>query len=129
MLGARFCICVAEDGRLTFLRAHAALRRMCAWHVKSGCCWLLLLPPTQCVQARIGGHALQGTAGTVHRKGNVRLQDFRFTGPFVNYLKSGPIRGRLENRATVKAKGFYGTVEILCLPVPGSFLGAGNQKL
>jgi hypothetical protein len=39
----------AEDGHLTHLAAHAALRRMGAWHVKSVCCWLLLLPPTQCV--------------------------------------------------------------------------------
>ncbi len=52
MLGARFGVRAAEDGHLTFFRAHAALRRMGAWHVKSGCCWLLLLPPlppTQCV--------------------------------------------------------------------------------
>jgi hypothetical protein len=47
------------------LRAHAALRRMGALHVKSGCCWLLLLPPTQCAFAK-------GTAGTVHKKWTVR---------------------------------------------------------
>jgi hypothetical protein len=63
MLGARFGARAAEDDRLTVCRVHAALRRMGAWHVKSGCCWLLLLPPlppTQC------GLMPQGTAGTVH---------------------------------------------------------------
>jgi hypothetical protein len=57
MLGAQLNMRVAEVGHLTFLRAHAALRRMGAWHVKSGCCWLLLLPPTHCVQCHRG---LQG---------------------------------------------------------------------
>ncbi len=52
MLGAGFGV----RGHLTHLAA--ALRRMGAWHVKSGC-WLLLLPPTQCVLMP------QGTAGTV----------------------------------------------------------------
>jgi hypothetical protein len=64
MLGARCGVRAAEDSHLTFLRAHAALRRMGAWHAKSGCCWLL--PPTQCV------HMPQGTEGTVHWEGAVR---------------------------------------------------------
>ena len=50
MLGARFGVRAAEDGHLPHLSAHAA---ECA-------CWLLLLPPTQCVQMP------QVTAGTVH---------------------------------------------------------------
>jgi hypothetical protein len=58
MLGARFGMRVAEDGRLTFLIAHAASRRLGAWHVKSGCCWLLQLPTPNASQCRRRG--LQG---------------------------------------------------------------------
>jgi hypothetical protein len=57
MLGARFGLCAAEDGHLTFLRAHAAVA-----HV--GCC--SCHPRTQCVQMP------QGTAGTMHYEGTVR---------------------------------------------------------
>jgi hypothetical protein len=62
MLGVQFGVRAAEEGYLTFFRAHAALRRTGAWHVKNGCCWLLLLPPTQCgrASAQLAG---QGQAG------------------------------------------------------------------
>jgi hypothetical protein len=103
MLGARIGVRAAEDGHLTHLAAHAALRRMGAWHE-----WLLLV-------ATLATHPMRAAATGDCRDRALRGDRaliIKGLSPSVAEKKSlsGTVsdREKIHLGATVKATGFYG---------------------